>query len=333
MSNRNGPEPIPLLQVAAPDNFDPEGYLWFNEDLAAAAHSSTDRDFATTHFRNHGVNENRYQLISNALPQVEAARVAKLRALRERSPRSAVALEPHDGAFCGHRVEPLKVAGETRLPVPYEHISWNAYDADTDAWFAQNPTSLFLDMGAGLRRDYRSNVVYAEIAMLPSTDILCFGDALPFDDDTFDGIVCLAVLEHVPDPLVVAEQMVRVVKPGGHMVVDWPFLQPLHGYPHHYFNATEQGARIAFERLEDVANVESHVPPWLHPAFALRWFLDEWRERLPEAQRTRFLGLSVAEILGQDSAALMLEPWAAALSQDSQPAISAGTRLMVTKRG
>ena len=122
--------------------------------------------------------------------------------------------------------------------MPYDRISWNVYDPGLDTVFADNPTSLFLDMGAGLRRDYRPNVVYAEIAMLPSTDILCFGDTLPFEDDTFDGFVSLAVLEHVPHPFVVAEQLVRVVKPDGWVLVDWPFLQSVHGYPNHYSNAT-----------------------------------------------------------------------------------------------
>ena len=326
------PGVIPLLQAATSDNFDPEGYLWFNEDVAALASSEPAADVARRHFESAGRSEHRYQLMTGGLPLVAEVRASKLALLGRRSPRSAELLETCAGEFCGYPAEPLKIRGDTRLPIAYDRISWNVYDPDLDTVFQDNPESLFLDMGAGLRRDYRSNVVYAEIAMLPSTDILCFGDALPFDDDTFDGVVSLAVLEHVPDPFVVAEQLVRVVNPGGWVVVDWPFLQPVHGYPNHYFNATEQGARLAFENLGDVATVESWVPPWLHPVFTLRWFLDEWQSRLPEVERKRFLDLSVSEILSQNEPSLLAEPWASALAQERQPTISAGTRLRVTKR-
>ena len=81
------------------------------------------------------------------------------------------------------------------------------------------------------------------------------------------------------------------------VIVDWPFLQPVHGYPHHYFNATEEGARSTFESLG--ANVESYVPPWLHPIFSLRWVLDEWRAGLDPSRQEEFLNLTVAEILGE----------------------------------
>jgi len=323
---------IPLLQEATVETFDEEGYLWFNRDVAALGEAHTDDSLGRQHFEIFGRLEHRYQLLTQCLDQVAKVRDTKLALLHERSPGSGGRLEAATTTFCGHKAELMKVVGDDRLPVPYDLISYNVYDPDLDAVFEENSTSLFLDMGAGLRREYRSNVVNAEIAMLPSTDILCFGDAMPFDDDTFDGVACLAVLEHVPEPFVVAEELVRVVKPGGRVVVDWPFLQPVHGYPDHYFNATEQGARLAFEKLKDVDHVDSWVPPWLHPVFALRWFLDEWRNRLPEEERQCFMDLSVADILSQSELSLGDEPWARALSAKRQPTISAGTRLYVTKK-
>ena len=40
-------------------------------------------------------------------------------------------------------------------------------------------------------------------------------DALPFFDQSFDGIVCTDVLVHVPNPEVVIHEIARLLKPGG----------------------------------------------------------------------------------------------------------------------
>jgi SAM-dependent methyltransferase len=214
------------------------------------------------------------------------------------------------------------------LPVPFDRISAHDYDESTAEWIDAEPDHLFLEIGSGLSRDYRPNVVYTDIAALPTVDVVCFGDRLPFDDDAFDGIICLAVLEHVPDPFAVAAEMARVVRPGGRMVIDWPFLQPVHGYPHHYFNATEEGARETFKRIGGL-DVESFTPPHMHPAFTLHWFLQEWASRLTGEQQEEFRGLTVADILSSTPVEMLGEAWA---DIDNESAISAGTRVVVTKR-
>jgi SAM-dependent methyltransferase len=56
------------------------------------------------------------------------------------------------------------------------------------------------------------------------------GDAqqLPFDDGTFDVVASYQTLEHVPDPQVGLEEMLRVVRPGGLVCVVGPnLLSPL----------------------------------------------------------------------------------------------------------
>lgn len=42
---------------------------------------------------------------------------------------------------------------------------------------------------------------------------------LPFDDNTFDMVMTAHMLEHLTDPAVALREMVRVLKPGGRMVV------------------------------------------------------------------------------------------------------------------
>jgi SAM-dependent methyltransferase len=44
---------------------------------------------------------------------------------------------------------------------------------------------------------------------------LASADSLPFPDGSFDLVTCQTVLIHVPDPVAVLREMVRVVRPGG----------------------------------------------------------------------------------------------------------------------
>jgi SAM-dependent methyltransferase len=52
--------------------------------------------------------------------------------------------------------------------------------------------------------------------------LVAAAEAVPYDDDTFDTILSHEVLEHVQDDRAAAREMVRVLKPGGHIVIFVP---------------------------------------------------------------------------------------------------------------
>lgn len=85
-----------------------------------------------------------------------------------------------------------------------------------------------------------------------------FADAarLPFRDSSFDGVVCLEVLEHVMDPAKVLTEISRVLKPGARAWVSMPFLYPLHDAPFDFQRYTEYGLRRDMQRAGlDVASL------------------------------------------------------------------------------
>lgn len=73
--------------------------------------------------------------------------------------------------------------------------------------------------------------------------VIAPGAPLPFDDGSFDFVVCTQVLEHVPDPGRHLSEMSRVLKPGGVLLLTLPFVWEQHEVPHDYFRFTEFGVR------------------------------------------------------------------------------------------
>jgi SAM-dependent methyltransferase len=74
-------------------------------------------------------------------------------------------------------------------------------------------------------------------------DIIASADALPVHDDSFDLVVCTQVLEHVPEPLAVLQELARVLVSGGRLALTVPLLWELHEAPHDYYRYTEPGVR------------------------------------------------------------------------------------------
>ena len=113
---------------------------------------------------------------------------------------------------------------------------------------------------------------------------------------------CLPVLEHAKRPWLAVQEIIRVTKPGGTIRIDWPFLQPGHGHPHQFFNATPKGNRSAFEERCDIVSCD--VRPWQHPIFALSWMVNEWRNGLPAAESATFCEMKIGGLLRGGAAAV-----------------------------
>ena len=62
--------------------------------------------------------------------------------------------------------------------------------------------------------------------------------SLNIEDDSFDLVCCDQVLEHVKEPQKAMDELARVLKPGGKMVVTTCFMNMRHGAPSDYWRFT-----------------------------------------------------------------------------------------------
>ena len=176
-------------------------------------------------------------------------------------------------------------------------ISYKPYDGNvaTLLHYITKQGGVILDCGSGMKDQQFSNLIQLEIEDYPNVDILAYNQRLPFSDDCFDAVLSLDVLEHVNDPMASAAEITRVLKPGGILYIDIPFLQAEHGFPNHYFNATRQGIRELFRgKLQKIGHI---VPDSGHPIAAVRQILDIYCQSLPDHTSANFRSLTVNEIL------------------------------------
>lgn len=177
----------------------------------------------------------------------------------------------------------LKLTGGLRVLAnpPNPSINVSASRICREILSIAEPDWVILNLGSGRRFRYgfnnrrfatlRSQIVNLELAIMPNVDIIADGHSLPFNSDSFHLVINQAVLEHVTNPERVVREMIRVLRPGGYLYVEVPFLQAYHPTPTDYRRFTEEGVR---QLLSDLVPVEIGV--CAGPTSALASFLREY---------------------------------------------------------
>lgn len=65
-------------------------------------------------------------------------------------------------------------------------------------------------------------------------DIICDITAIPEPDGSFDAIMCIEVLEHLPEPLLALRELARLLRPGGQLIITAPFCSLTHFAPYFF---------------------------------------------------------------------------------------------------
>jgi SAM-dependent methyltransferase len=127
-----------------------------------------------------------------------------------------------------------------------------------DAWVAEMAAAVpsgsrVLDVGAGSTPyrhlfdgcEYRTHdfAKYEGTSEGLMTDVWGYGEidyvsditSIPVGDESFDVVLCTEVLEHVPEPIAAIEEMARLLRTGGTLLITAPLGSGAHQEPYHFY--------------------------------------------------------------------------------------------------
>jgi SAM-dependent methyltransferase len=104
--------------------------------------------------------------------------------------------------------------------------------------------------------------------------------ALPFEDNSFDVVICSEVLEHIPDDHKAVSELIRIVKPGKILAVSVPRAWPewiCWQLSDEYYNADMGHVRI-YSKKKIIKKVRNKGPKYLgchyaHSIHSPYWWL------------------------------------------------------------
>ena len=195
-----------------------------------------------------------------------------------------------------------------------------------------------LNLSAGGTARRYDHVVEAEVGVFRNTDVIADVHALPFADGTFELVVSMNAFEHYHSPDKAVAEIMRVLKPGGQVLIRTAFLQPLHEAPWHFYTCTRYGLERWFAPFE---TLDLQVSDNFNPIYALTWQLSEaegvLRRELSGPEVDGFLDATARDLvtLWRDPAARGSTVWKNffRLSQAAQEQLAAGFEYLGKKPG
>lgn len=124
--------------------------------------------------------------------------------------------------------------------------------------FGEKSNLKVLDIGSGLTKGPGSwlwkdisshNTTRVDIVDGPNIDLVADATDLPIDDGSYDSVVIQSVAEHIEDTDSLMSECVRILKSGGCIYLEMPFLQGVHGDPDDFWRMTLNGLESRMTKL------------------------------------------------------------------------------------
>jgi SAM-dependent methyltransferase len=101
----------------------------------------------------------------------------------------------------------------------------------------------------GLYADPRLDLLAFDVYATDNIQFLADGHQVPLKDSSVDAVLIQAVLEHVLEPQKVVAEIHRVLRPGGLVYANTPFMQQVHEGAYDFTRFTESGHRYLFRNF------------------------------------------------------------------------------------
>lgn len=118
--------------------------------------------------------------------------------------------------------------------------------------------ALILNIGSSSTR-LRKFCINVDVQKKNNVDIICDAHFLAFASSSFDFCVLSAILQYCKSPFKIAEEVYKVLKPGGYIYVDAPFIQPYCSDMPDLFRYTKDGLISIFSEKFSVVSCDISI--------------------------------------------------------------------------
>jgi SAM-dependent methyltransferase len=130
--------------------------------------------------------------------------------------------------------------------------------------------------------DPRLELIESDVSFGPRTALICDAHQLPLADGSVDAVVIQGVLQALVDPQACVAEIHRVLRPGGYVYAETPFMQQVCVARFDFTRFTHLGHRRLFRYFEEVRS-----GPVCGPGMALAWSYQYFLLSFFEGSRVR----------------------------------------------
>lgn len=109
----------------------------------------------------------------------------------------------------------------------------------------QKKQELVLDVGCGESPHYhmliKGKIVSVDMKKSRTTNIICDSHNIPLKKEKFDKVLCINSFYYFSNPFAAIKEARRVLKKDGKLIMQMPFIYPIHDAPFDKYRFTEYG--------------------------------------------------------------------------------------------